>query len=252
MLNIICVKWGDKYSSEYVNRLFKMSYINISIPFNFYCYTDNSKGIIDDVKIIKIKNNYLEGYWNKLSIFQKNFIKGEATNLYFDLDTVIQNNLNPLLHNISDDLTLVRCYWKGDIVTDGTSTIEKSRWDMYINSSIMLWKNNTHHNIWEHFDQDPEYYMLNYIGMDRFLFHEKFKFNFFPKGLIYSRMKGEEHANYTQAKLYDIKLFKDPKTRIRLNRFKEIYMYYMPEKLVCIFNGPTEEWTYEEFKHYWS
>ena len=74
MVNIICVKWGNKYNSDITNRLYKMVSRNISIPFNFYCYTENSSGLNKNINIIPIPDNYLEIYWNKLAMFQKDFL----------------------------------------------------------------------------------------------------------------------------------------------------------------------------------
>ncbi len=36
-VNIICMKWGDKYGAEYVNKLYAMVKRNITIPFQFVC-----------------------------------------------------------------------------------------------------------------------------------------------------------------------------------------------------------------------
>ena len=38
---ILCVKWGDKYGREYVEKLKEQCEIYCSVPFNFYCLTDN-------------------------------------------------------------------------------------------------------------------------------------------------------------------------------------------------------------------
>ena len=40
MKNILCVKWGDKYSSEYVEKLKQQIEKHCSYDFNFYCLTD--------------------------------------------------------------------------------------------------------------------------------------------------------------------------------------------------------------------
>ena len=37
---ILCVKWGDKYGNEYVEKLREQIENNCSVPFNFYCLTD--------------------------------------------------------------------------------------------------------------------------------------------------------------------------------------------------------------------
>jgi hypothetical protein len=39
------MKWGDKFPSEYVNRLYAMVNRNLSIPFRFVCFTENDSGI---------------------------------------------------------------------------------------------------------------------------------------------------------------------------------------------------------------
>ena len=249
MINVICVKWGDKYSHEDVNRLHTMVKRYLNTPFTFYCYTDNPTNI--DANIIKIKSNYLETYWNKLAMFQNNFVP-DGPCLYFDLDLVIQNPIDTLLDYLSDNLTMIKCHWKGNIITDGSSHREKDRWDMNVNSSVLLWKSNSLTQIWKHFYKNADYFMVQYKGIDRFLFHEKFKLNYFPEGLFYSRMNGEKEEDYTHAKLYDVNLFKNIQTRVRMKDFKEIYLHHIPHKMICLFNGPTEDWTYEGFESYWS
>ena len=41
MNTILCVKWGDKYDHTYVEKLKEQCEQNCSVPFNFYCLTDN-------------------------------------------------------------------------------------------------------------------------------------------------------------------------------------------------------------------
>ena len=50
-INIICMKWGDKYGADYVNRLYGMVNRNLTLPFNFVCFTENPEGIHSNVKI---------------------------------------------------------------------------------------------------------------------------------------------------------------------------------------------------------
>lgn len=42
--NVICIKWGDKFGSEYVNSLYKMVEKKLTIPHRFVCFTDNPEG----------------------------------------------------------------------------------------------------------------------------------------------------------------------------------------------------------------
>jgi len=45
------MKWGSKFSPEYVNRLYAMVSRNINSKFRFVCFTENSKGIRPEVEI---------------------------------------------------------------------------------------------------------------------------------------------------------------------------------------------------------
>ena len=42
MINIICVRWGDKYI-EYTEKLKQQVEKKCSVPFKFYCLTDKPK-----------------------------------------------------------------------------------------------------------------------------------------------------------------------------------------------------------------
>lgn len=246
MINVLCVKVGTKYSAEYVNRLHRMVSRYLSVPFTFYCYTDDPHEV--DANIIPVESDYLETYWNKLAMFQENFVP-EGTCLYFDLDTVIQNPINSLLDYLSDNLTMVNCYWKNGKVTYGDHTKEKDRWDMYVNSSVLLWKSNQLTYIWDHFQKNPDYFMVQYKGIDRFLFHEKIPIDLFPEGLIYSRLFGDLEKNKQFANLVKNQTVEYSEMKID---YDEIYLFHHPDHLVCMFNGPTKEWMYKDLEYHWS
>jgi hypothetical protein len=93
--NVICVKWGDKFSPEHVNRLYRMAKKNISLPFNFYCWTEDATGLYDEINIVPLDETLdLKAWWWKLTLFKENELNG--VNLFLDLDVVIQNNIDHL------------------------------------------------------------------------------------------------------------------------------------------------------------
>lgn len=253
MLNIICVKWGTKYDYTFVNNLYKMCCKNFSDPFNFYCYTDDSDHINENVKIIKIpKDNNLEMWWNKLALFKKEMFKG--TCLFFDLDVVIQNPINYiLLYKKKNELTLIKPYWK-EISKENIGfnpKMPENSWDCLCNSSVMLWEANELNHTWEHFYEDTEFYMFKYRGIDRFLYHEGFKLNYFPKNIIYSRLYG-----------IDLKK-RGPRIRKVKEKTLEFNLFYEPNYDICIFNGygktkdkfkgiHLDKSSYKGFEKYWS
>lgn len=219
-INVICLKWGTKYSASDVNYLYAMVQQYLTLPYKFYCYTDDSSGIIRDVNIIQMEDTSLEQWWGKLALFKKDRFKG--INLFLDLDISIQNNIDSLIDHVDDSLKLIWSYWKEDEYEL-----------MKINSSVMLWRDNNASHVWEHFSRDPEYYMLKYHADDRFIFHENIKVSFFNKGLIYSRAHGEDKNSK-----YGIG-FKTPIIS-DFAPYEYSYLYYVPDAKICLYNGPIE------------
>ena len=48
--HVICMKWGKKYGSEYVNRLYAMVRRHLRGDFHFVCLTDDAAGIRSEVQ----------------------------------------------------------------------------------------------------------------------------------------------------------------------------------------------------------
>ena len=43
--NIVTMKWGDRYPSSFVNRLYNSVSRNLGDEFRFFCFTDNEVGL---------------------------------------------------------------------------------------------------------------------------------------------------------------------------------------------------------------
>jgi len=197
-MNILCVKWGDKYSAKYVNILFNMVSRNITIPFDFHCYTDDPVGIDTQINIIPIpKNNDLKIWWNKLAMFQKDFLPGQK--LYFDLDLVIQNNIECF---ITREFHKIKCYWKPDHESNELGNTPN-------NSSIMSWYGNSMSHVWDDFLEDKDFH-LQHLGIDRFMTLEYPYLKTYPRGLIYSYTRGaslEDNEEFKLRSEYRVCLF---------------------------------------------
>lgn len=89
MNNIALVyKTGGEYTAEYVNRL-----ADSLQPFgNVTCLTDSPASLKCNQLPLVMD---LPGWWSKLELFAR-FRKGRT--VYFDLDTVINGDISPLLH----------------------------------------------------------------------------------------------------------------------------------------------------------
>jgi hypothetical protein len=110
MIQIICIKWGAKYSSEYVNRLYWGIVRNTTKRFSFTCYTEDPKGIqSSEIKIEPIP--YFTGDWfSKIGLYNQELYHAEDQIFYFDLDTVITGDLDDILSYSGDFIILQDFY----------------------------------------------------------------------------------------------------------------------------------------------
>ena len=244
-MNIVCLKWGDKFSHEHVNRLYHMCKKNMQDEFTFICYTENPESIDKSIKIIPLDLSYdLENWWWKLCLFQE---QTDEVNIFFDLDVVIQKDITHYKDYVADNkITLVKCYWKPWL--ENTKAFVEDQFDMNINSSVMIWKGDLT-EVWNTFNHDPEFFMLKYNGIDSYLyFDQPEKIRFLPKGQVYSRLYGIDENNHWNPKH---------------GRKHDQHLFFDAEKNICLFNGwrRKTEWNgtrylldnegYNGFEQYW-
>lgn len=96
---ILCMKWGQKYGAQYVNRLYSMVKRHLTLPFEMVCLTDNSDGIDPAIACYPIPPLDLpqgapERGWNKLSTFAADLYGLQGQALFLDLDVVIVGNMD--------------------------------------------------------------------------------------------------------------------------------------------------------------
>lgn len=95
-LTVACVQVGnyEGRGAQYVNNLAAMVRRNITRPYRFVCLTDDPKGLHDGIEAKPLPSIILRGWWAKLYLFAPNvFPVGERV-LYFDLDTLILDNID--------------------------------------------------------------------------------------------------------------------------------------------------------------
>ena len=236
-MDVICLKWGDKFNHEHVNRLYKMVCKNLDGDFNFICYTENSNNIDSNIIIRPLPDYDFEKWWWKLTLF-KYPVKNMT--LFLDLDVVIQKNITHLKkYCVENKLRLIKSYWK-------PYDVARKTFDTKLNSSIMLWKNDCT-NIWNTFYKDQDYYMLKYNGIDGYLeYNQNKKLLYFPNNkIVYSRLYGIDRNNYWKP-----------------GHTSPVKHFYAPDYDICIFNGwrkkaydnkyVLDDEGYDGFEAYWN
>jgi hypothetical protein len=141
--NVICLKYGDKYSAQYVNRLFNMVKRHTTGDVGFYCITENPVGLDDHIKVIPLpQNKSLQGWWYKPFVFSKEFpVQGKL--LFLDLDIVIIANIDCFFEYTPTKFCIIR---------DFTRAMNSS-WNRY-NSSVFRLDSGTLPDVWEKLIRD--------------------------------------------------------------------------------------------------
>ena len=140
MNHIICVKWGNKYISQYANVLYNMVKRHTTLPFEFHCITDNPTGLDSHIKTIKLPNDpWLKTWWSKLWMFGSHLpLQGNI--LYFDLDIIVFRNIDNLFTHNPDKFMIIRDFNRCRI----------KEWKL-CNSSVMRWQTGTMNFLWDDF-----------------------------------------------------------------------------------------------------
>ena len=95
---VVCLKWGDKYGAEYVNRLYRGVARHLRGDFRFICFTEDARGIASEVEIRDIDSlaaaeHMRRSIWLKLALSHPRAgLSGRC--LFLDLDLVILDSLD--------------------------------------------------------------------------------------------------------------------------------------------------------------
>ena len=124
---ILCVlKSGGDFVPSDVGKLKIMLGKSVTVPYEFYCLTD-VHGMDNCVKTLPLLNNY-PGWWSKVELFRNDLVASDRV-VYFDLDTIIRSNIDDLVVREEDFIGL------------RPFNPTRSKWNGYVASAIMSWKN---------------------------------------------------------------------------------------------------------------
>jgi hypothetical protein len=147
MINIVCLKWGSKYGPEYVNRLYAGVKRNTTVPFRFWCFTDDASDIVPEVTTVPLPYaDRLDSWWNKLNLFSRDLpiIPGNWI-FYIDLDTLIVDNIDEMLTMRPPKMVVLRDFYQGIVKSANL-----------VGSGLMLWRHGRHNHVWDKFITNPE------------------------------------------------------------------------------------------------
>jgi hypothetical protein len=134
---------GDKYGSEYVNKLYGMVSRHLRVPHRFICITDNTSGLHWEIICQAPRDPTLEGWWQKMTLYNPPTGTDAALTIYLDLDTIICDDIG-FLADYGGCLAMLRDFYR-----------PKTSWA----SGILLLRPTMLRSIWRKFDQDRQGWM---------------------------------------------------------------------------------------------
>lgn len=138
MTNIVCLKVGQAFSADYVNKLRVQVANNVTLPYRFICLTDDPTDVIADCLPV---DPWLPKWWGKLTVFKKDPYGLTGKILFIDLDTIIVDNIDALL-TYPSDLCLLKDFTKPDKYGSGifllTVGAHTEVWDNFSDSVMEM------------------------------------------------------------------------------------------------------------------
>ena len=144
-VNCACVIHGDAYSWIYVDRLYNMLTRNLSAQVRLHVYTESERPVpapmIKHVLPVWGIHGPKRSWWYKINLFNSAEYAGPL--LYFDLDTVIVDNID----------------WICDLPLSYIWAVQDFKYlqrpgQLSMNSSIMWWDTRKFDSVWSAFQQE--------------------------------------------------------------------------------------------------
>lgn len=171
---VVCLKWGTKYNHHYVNKLFSMVDRNISLDYDFVCFTDDKTGINKNIRTEPLQNLGVNGWWYKPMFLGADLpIKGNL--LFLDLDVVVFQNIDKLFDFEPNKFCIIRDFNRS----------QRSSWDR-MNSSVFRTQTGMYDAVWKQFKKNPGSAMRGHRGDQDWMFRNIRDHKFWPDEWIMS------------------------------------------------------------------
>lgn len=169
---VICIKWGQRYGADYVNRLASMVWRHSKRPTRIVCFTEDPRGIDSRVEIAplppfpNIPERVQWTGWRKLSLWQYPLHDLQGDVLFFDLDVVITGSIDEFF-DYEPGRWAVAENWSEMGQNIGNTTVYRFPAD------AMSY-------IYEKFNAEPERYLALYRNEQKYISGEAHDMVFWP------------------------------------------------------------------------
>ena len=213
-INLITIKWGNKFAAEYPNLIHRMAKRHMPCEFNSYCMTDNGKGLDKDIIPVECTEKWLwddvvnncQGqkqwwFWDaiKMSLFAPRLCGIEGKILFSDLDNLFLGDLSRVVQ--TKPPAIIGTDWnpKWHVPMHGGNYFLT----MSFNASLIYVDNTAPitNQIWEHFLKHYKAAKGSLYSSDAYLWRcHRDKINTYPEGTVYSHSRGAKYPDKQKAK----------------------------------------------------
>jgi len=171
---VVCLKHGTKYSADYVNKLKNMVDRNISVPYEFVCFTENDSNLDKNIRVEPLPKLPTQGWWYK-PYFMSADLPLDGTMLFLDLDVVVFRNIDELFTYKPGKFCIIRDF----------NRHVRSNWDR-MNSSVFRTTVGEYHNLWEDFKKHVSNHTARNRGDQDWMYKHIKNHEFWPDEWIMS------------------------------------------------------------------
>jgi hypothetical protein len=227
---VVCLKWGTKYSPEYVNNLYNMVKRNLSLEYEFVCFTEDSTGIDSHIRIEPLPSLPVKGWWYKPYFLSSN-LPFSGTVLFLDLDLIIFRSIDKLFtYQPNQNFLIIRDF----------NRQVRANWDK-MNSSVFRVTTGTHDALYKDFIDNIQIHTRRFPGDQDFMYKNITDHKFWPDEWMQS-YKWEMRARKELILVKGKRTFKSPGDPTILPDTSIAVFHGEPNIHDCIDKWPHQNW----------
>lgn len=209
-INLMTIKWGNKFEPNYPNLIHRMAKRHLPCEFDSYCMTDDGTGLDSDIKIVECTEKWLWDdilsmkqwwFWDaiKMSLFAPKLCGIEGKILFSDLDNLFLDDMTRVVE--TKPPAMIGTNWNADwhIPMHGGNYFLT----MGFNASLIYVDNRdpVTNEIWEHFVKHYDKAKGSLYSSDAYLWRcHRDKISSYPDGTVYSHSRGAKYPDKDKGK----------------------------------------------------
>lgn len=169
---VICLKWGERYGAEYVNKLYTIVQRNTKRPLRFICITDDQSGLNEEIEIrpmpeFDLPEIFRFAGFRRMFLFKESLYDLTGDVLHLDVDLLVTGSIDDFFDYKPEANYIVSENWTQPGAGIG-------------NMSVFRYRIGTLTKIWDRFRADPLEMRKIYSNSQTFCSRTLGEFHMYP------------------------------------------------------------------------